>query len=347
MQAKLKECLETFTAFHADLSALIGVGTEQPQAGKTGAGGTTEKSADTPKPDSTGGSGTIVGAIREGGVLIEEALNGEEDSWSASFTDAKDSIHKTAISIVGCIESMAEAVVNSCIAAIEAINMLEMAQGGSGSHPAPPPYSPIGHSHEETGSSFYAGTKGLAAPEKNALLSEYSQPEMAVFPDGRHKLYTKPTLADLPKGTVIYNEGQTEKLLREKERISGSAPAAKIQPGKAAPDEPKSFPIEPGDRAWELVRKAKDFLAIWPPDSAQPISSAVFEHQRQMETLTNRIDHISNIQNNMSRPGITIGDINITCPGVTSQEVARQIGVEVNHLFNGLHLDAMQHNIGR
>ncbi len=66
-----------------------------------------------------------------------------------------------------------------------------------------------------------------------------------------------------------------------------------------------------------------------------------------METLTNRIDHISNIQNNMSRPGITIGDINITCPGVTSQEVARQIGVEVNHLFNGLHLDAMQHNIGR
>lgn len=347
MQAKLKECLETFTAFHADLSALIGVGTEKPQAGKTGAGGTTEKSADTPKPDSTGGSGTIVGAIREGGVLIEEALNGEEDSWSASFTDAKDSIHETAISIVGCIESMAEAVVNSCIAAIEAINMLEMAQGGSGSHPAPPPYSPIGHSHEETGSSFYAGTKGLAAPEKNALLSEYSQPEMAVFPDGRHKLYTKPTLADLPKGTVIYNEGQTEKLLREKERISGSAPAAKIQPSKAAPDEPKSFPIEPGDRAWELVRKAKDFLAIWPPDSAQPISSAVFEHQRQMETLTNRIDHISNIQNNMSRPGITIGDINITCPGVTSQEVARQIGVEVNHLFNGLHLDAMQHNIGR
>ncbi len=347
MQAKLKECLETFTAFHADLSALIGVGTEQPQAGKTGAGGTTEKSADTPKPDSTGGSGTIVGAIREGSVLIEEALNGEEDSWSASFTDAKDSIHETAISIVGCIESIAAAVVNSCIAAIEAINMLEMAQGGSGSHPAPPPYSPIGHSHEETGSSFYAGTKGLAAPEKNALLSEYSQPEMAVFPDGRHKLYTKPTLADLPKGTVIYNEGQTEKLLREKERISGSAPAAKIQPGKAAPDEPKSFPIEPGDRAWELVRKAKDFLAIWPPDSAQPISSAVFEHQRQMETLTNRIDHISNIQNNMSRPGITIGDINITCPGVTSQEVARQIGVEVNHLFNGLHLDAMQHNIGR
>lgn len=351
MQAKLKECLETFTAFQADLSAVIGVGTgsaaEPPKTEKAGTGGKAENGASAKKADSKAGSGTIVGAIREGGALIEEALNGEEDSWSASFTDAKDSIHETAISIVECIESMAEEIVNSCIAAIEAINMLEIAQGGSGSHPAPPPYSRAGHSHAETGSSFYAGTGGLPAPEKNALLSEYGQPEMAAFPDGRHKLYTKPTLADLPKGTVIYNERQTEKLLREKERIAGTAPAAKTQPGTPAPDKPKSFPIQPGDRAWELMQKAQGFLAAWQPDSVQPVSNAVFAHQKQMEALTNRIDHINNIQSSIPRPGITIGDINITCPGVTSREVARQIGVEVNHLFNGMHLDAMQHNIGR
>ena len=48
------------------------------------------------KSESGSGSDTIVGAIVEGGKQIDKALNGEEDSWSASFIDAAGSIHNKA-----------------------------------------------------------------------------------------------------------------------------------------------------------------------------------------------------------------------------------------------------------
>ena len=97
MEAKLKECLGTFSTFQTDLSALIGIDGDSgnPGASQSGAEG--------------GSSDTITGAVQEGGSLIDNSLNGEE-GWTASFNTAKDSIHESAISIVECIESMASAV---------------------------------------------------------------------------------------------------------------------------------------------------------------------------------------------------------------------------------------------
>ena len=67
-----------------------------------------------------------------------------------------------------------------------------------------------------------------------------------------------------------------------------------------------------------------------------------------MNEEVNRFISNSNVVNNNrnAQPMIN-GDINITCPGVTSKEVAQQVGVELNNMFSGLHLDAMQQSMKR
>ena len=189
MEEKLKECLGVFSTFQADLSGVIGIsgGTEDsgtPQSGTEGGKG--KGSGSEKKSESGSGSDTIVGAIVEGGKQIDKALNGEEDSWSASFIDAAGSIHNTADYIVECIESMVETIVDACISAIEAINMLEQAEGGSGNHPAPVPYIRIGHGHGEIGDAHVEGTAkvmgdwSVQSNEKKALVGEVGR-EIIVF----------------------------------------------------------------------------------------------------------------------------------------------------------------------
>ena len=43
----------------------------------------------------------------------------------------------------------------------------------------------------------------LSNDEKNALVSEYGQTEMTALPDGTTIITDKPTIMDLPKGTVL------------------------------------------------------------------------------------------------------------------------------------------------
>ena len=74
-------------------------------------------------------------------------------------------------------------------------------------------------------------------------------------------------------------------------------------------------------------------------------ASTMIAHNRQMENMVKQITNANIVNNTAShRPSVTTGDIHITCPGVTSQQVARQVGVELNHMFHGLHLDAEQHS---
>lgn len=63
------------------------------------------------------------------------------------------------------------------------------------------------------GKAFASGYNGLKHSEKNALRSEFGQPELTVYPDGTYELTNQPVISDLPKDTVIFNEDQTEKIL--------------------------------------------------------------------------------------------------------------------------------------
>lgn len=72
------------------------------------------------------------------------------------------------------------------------------------------------------GQALASGSRGLPRALNNALLSEYGQPETTVYPDGTYEVTNEPTLSNLPKGTVIYNEKQTRKLFKGKAFAEGT-----------------------------------------------------------------------------------------------------------------------------
>ena len=107
-------------------------------------------------------------------------------------------------------------------------------------------------------------------------------------------------------------------------------------------------PIAPGERAYEL-RKAFEPLLQKADESFEYLSgNAMITHTRLMEKMVRDITTANIITNNKNiQPNIRIGDIRITCPGVTSREVAAQVGAEINRLFSGLHLYVEQQNTVR
>ena len=113
-------------------------------------------------------------------------------------------------------------------------------------------------------------------------------------------------------------------------------------------------PLQPGDRGYDLLLKTKPLTDKIMRGEMDIISNAVFEGQRQMEqwaktiNYSNIINHVANnvTNNRNAQPNINIGDIYVTCPGVTEQQVARHIGPalvrELNREFQGLHVYADQ-----
>lgn len=344
METKLKECLGVFSTFQADLSGVIGVGGDSEESGSSQSGigksPSGEKgSSGNKKSESGGGSDTIVGAIVEGGGLIDQALNGDEDSWSASFNTAKDSIHETATSIVDCIESMVETVVDACIKAIEAINMLASADENNSNNPTPSPYGKVGHAHA-------AGINGTKTDEKDAIVSEYGQREMTVFPNGKTVITDSPTAMDLPKGSVVYNEKQTEKILKNKVTATGNAYAngTDDEGWITLADGTKARPLQPGDRMYDMVQKVNVYLKRIDYNLDKLTPNSFYERNREMNKMADQISYVSSIANNNRnvQSGIHVDKIEITCPGVTSQQVVSEVSTALDKQFGHLSQRAMQ-----
>lgn len=325
MEAKLKECLETFTTFQTDLSGIIGVSggsSEDSGTAKSGAAGGKEKgSGGEKKSGSGGGSDTIVGAIQEGGQLIDQALNGDEDSWSASFITAKDSIHETATSIVECIESMVETVVNACIKAIEAINMLASADDSNPNNPTPSPYGKVGHAHAE-------GINGTKTDEKDSIVSEYGQREMTVFPNGKTVITDTPTAMDMPKGTVVYNKEQTEKILKNKVTATGNAYTDGTDDSiwTTLADGTKVRPLQPGDKMWDMYQKFDAYFKSIDGNLEKLVPNSLYEQNREWNKLADQISYVSNITNNNRNVQQPIhNEIHVTLPNVTNATSAESL----------------------
>lgn len=73
------------------------------------------------------------------------------------------------------------------------------------------------------------------------------------------------------------------------------------------------------------------------------VSNAVFDGQKQMEQMVREITNntaINNITNNRNVQPV-VNHINVTCPGVTEQQVAERIGTvlgkELDKQFSGFH----------
>ena len=325
LKSKLEECLGAFASFRSDLAGVIGVGSSEGPA----SGGS--------KPDAFGAD-TIVGAIQKGGELIEESLNGE-NGWTASFGAARETIHGYADSIVTCIESMTEQVVNACASAINAINTAAGADKTSDSNPAPPPYISIGHGHREAGNAHVEGTAKVAgdwsvqSDESHALVGEVGR-ELIVR-DGKYFTVgdNGAEMFQIKKGDIVFNHEQTESLLKNG-RISGHGKAyadGTVGGGKfLAPDGQIARPLQPGDRAWELQKAFEPLVNKILNGEIDIVSSAMSEHQRQMEQWTKNITY-SSIMNSVAnhntknvQPVINQA-IHVSLPNVTNSTSAESL----------------------
>lgn len=100
------------------------------------------------------------------------------------------------------------------------------------------------------------------------------------------------------------------------------------------PYDPSNDPTPFGDavRKWNAAmaklddRAREEFLRVNP----------INDRSRQMQEAINQISNTSISTQNI-RPNINVGGINITCPGVTSQAVMREVKTALNREFNGLH----------
>lgn len=138
------------------------------------------------------------------------------------------------------------------------------------------------------GNAYAKGVDGLKHAEKNALRSEYGQPELTVYPNGKAELTTSPIMSDLPKGTVIYNEKQTMDILDGKAEATELGTPVAIAPA--------------------FQNMAADFQKAIKSDPAALLSGI----SSQMENITKELQPIHVEQKNTSNSYVTtIGDIHL------------------------------------
>lgn len=299
-----------------------------------------------------GESNNLIGSIVNLGETSTETLGGSDgDGVIGKFNEFKGVIEEAANQVISISEGLDE------IDGKEVECSITVNVKMNGSIPAFASGTVLGNMQIESatynaqyGKAFASGTIGLPKAEKNALVSEYGQTEMTVLPDGKTIVTDTPTLMDLPKDTVIYNEEETKKIMDNKVNVSGNAHANGTDDGiwTTLADGTKIRPLQPGDDGYWMVEAGEKFIQLWEDSGKEFISNAVFEGQKQLDTLAQNIQNINNITNNRNvQPVVNVGDVNVTCPGVTSKEVAQQVGVELNNMFNGLHLEAMQQSMMR
>lgn len=227
---------------------------------------------------------------------------------------------------------------------------------------------------------YKSGTTGISHDEKNALVSEYGQTEITVLPNGNAIITDRPTLMDLPKDTVIYNEEETNKIIDNKVNVSGKAyadgtrhaekglavvgeekPEVVITNNKKVllAEHPTLLNMEGGETVFdgdetEKLLKARGLRRLTSDES--PLLKALTQYspseiqQRLSSNMINPVKSISssaiqnasqavNVNNNAS---YTMGDVHVHCPGITKDEVAKQIGTEMTNIFSGLSLKAYQ-----
>lgn len=278
--------------------------------GKQKAGSTDGGSASDGKP------GSIIDIMQTGGDAVDAKL---EDPWLKAFndfaTDGDNSIQTICDKIIDLVTKMAEIIQAKCEAAASALHSLAKtaesslsAAGGSrsGNTVSGNPIFVSPNAKGTVGHAFAEGTgkyKGLAHDEKHALRSEYGQPELTVYPDGTAELTTEPVLGSLPKGTVIFNEEQTKRIMNNKGEELGNT---HVEDTVVTKDGRVLLPITPDN---ELYRIQQKFEAYFKENKGAFIdpAAAMFRATESMDRVIETISNNKTMHQNM----ITIGDIHL------------------------------------
>lgn len=143
---------------------------------------------------------------------------------------------------------------------------------------------------------------------------------------------------DVKKGDIILNHLQTKELL-SKGSIAGRGRSFANGSGSNH-IESSIRDLQPGDSLYDDIMKFQAYFDSL-DNAMDALAVPVQEIQKDMKTAVQQISNINNVNNSRAQ-NVNVGDIHITCPGVTSQEVMREVGKAMNQQFSGLALAALQ-----
>lgn len=184
------------------------------------------------------------------------------------------------------------------------------------------------------GKAFASGTIGLPKAEKNALVSEYGQTEMTVLPDGKTIITDTPTMMDLPKDTVIFNEKQTKKIMDNKADFSGNAHADGTDDSiwTTLADGTKVRPLQPGDKMYDLQQKFEAYFKSIDGNVEKLVPNSFYEQNRELSKLADQISYANNIVNNKNQPVTVNQNVTLDCPNLTNNSGVEYVQKELGHL---------------
>lgn len=180
----------------------------------------------------------------------------------------------------------------------------------------------------------------------NAALKEFSitSDEILNLSEEKFESFKQRYLAILASAdrsepeTAAYRERQPQKMMNDKSNAGTDDAIIVTKDGQIL------YPLQPGDAMYDMVQKWNAYFSRV-EDKLAPAS--MYEQNRQFHDAIRQISNVSNIVQNQNNQPVINGGLNVTCPGITSQEVARQVGVELNNMFRGLHLEAYQRSMTR
>ena len=168
--------------------------------------------------------------------------------------------------------------------------------------------SQIGYTGVHT---YAAGTK--LAKKGLAIVGE-EKPEVVVTNDKKAFLAEQPTLLHMKGGETVFDGDETARMLKAK----GFKPLT--------PEKSLTFKTFSQFTPEEISQR----FSFNPPNPAGILSSSVVQNAGSVNNSS------------INKPSFTLENVHIHCPGVTKDEVAKQIGAELNHVFNGMSLKAYQ-----
>lgn len=222
-----------------------------------------------------------------------------------NVTSNMGAIGETAMSAASEVSNVADAIENIPDSKDVTINIHTV--GGNASGGIASKVSQIAY----TGNAYADGTRHA---EKGLAVVGEEKPEVIVTNDKKALIAEQPTLVNMEGGETVFDGDETEKMLKAK----GLRPVT--------PDE---FPLLKvfSQFSLEEIRQRFSLGHVSPPSSI--VASAV--------------QNAGNVSNNSTnKQTFTIENVHINCPGVTKDEVAKQIGTELNNVFSGLSLRAYQ-----
>lgn len=104
-------------------------------------------------------------------------------------------------------------------------------------------------------------------------------------------------------------------------------------------DGSKVRPLQPGDKMWDFYHAFDAYLKSMDGNLEKLVPNSFYEQNREWNKLADQITYANSVVNNNKNVQPVVNNINVTCPGVTEQQVAERIGgvldKELDKKFNG------------